>query len=143
MSPIDTQTILEKLSLLETVINKLEKIKSVPQEDFFIDFYKSDSALHNLVLGIEIIVDIGNHILVQKFHSSAKTYKDVIIQLGKKGIIPQEFAEGNSTMIDFRNRVIHGYVGLDLHKVYDYLQKAPEIFRKFAERYEELIGKDH
>jgi len=141
MSPIDKKTITEKLKLLDEVISKLEKIKAMAAKNFLTDFYISDAAIRNLTLGIEIIVDAGNHLLAEKFHDSAKTYKDVIIKLGDNGIVPQEFANENVKMPDFRNLVIHAYIDLDLDKVYDYLQKAPDIFRQFAKYFIEFLEK--
>lgn len=132
MSPIDKNTVGEKLKLLVRVVAKLDDIKAAPQKDFFSDFRVSDAALRNLTLGIEIVVDVGNHLLAEEFQDSARTYKDVIIKLGEDGIVPEEFANENVKMADFRNLAIHGYLELDLDKVYENLQKAPDIFRQFA-----------
>lgn len=73
MSKIDKTTVKKKLDKLVEVIDKLKQCKKVPREDFMIDFQVSDAALHNLVLGIEIIVDIGNHLLSEVFQD--KSYR--------------------------------------------------------------------
>jgi uncharacterized protein YutE (UPF0331/DUF86 family) len=91
---------------------------------------------------VEIIVDIGNHILSEVFHSSAGTYKDVIFKLGDAGIIPKDFANDNLKMADFRNLIIHGYASVDLDQVYQNIQKAPDIFRQFAKYYVEFLDRE-
>jgi uncharacterized protein YutE (UPF0331/DUF86 family) len=142
MSSINKKAMDKKLDLLIEVIEKLQDIKALSRENFMSDFFIHDAAIRNLVLGIEIIVDIGNHILSEKFHSSANTYKDVIIALGEVEVIPKDFAEENTKMADFRNLIIHAYGSLDMKQVYQNLQKAPDIFNKFAKCYVEFLEKN-
>jgi uncharacterized protein YutE (UPF0331/DUF86 family) len=129
---IDKKSIAEKLTFLKEVCDKLDEIVGKPKDEFFNDFYVSDSAMRNLEVGIEAIVDIGNHILVSSFSSSEKAYRDVLVALGEKKVVPIDFAEKNAEMADFRNLLAHGYGRVDLLKVYRYLQKAPTVFRDFS-----------
>lgn len=138
---IDKQSINRKLEKLREVIDKLEQCKKVPREDFMVDFRISDSAMHNLVIGIEILVDIGNHILVEVFQVAADEYAQVIEKLGETGVIPMDFAKENIDMTRFRNLIIHVYEKIDLGEVYQNLQKAPDIFRQFAKYYLEFLEK--
>ena len=91
--------------------------------------------MFNLVICIELIVDIGNHILTEVFQKSAKTYRETIIYLGDLNVISKEFSKENQEMTGFRNRLIHDYGRVELEEVYENLQKAPNIFRKFAKYY--------
>jgi uncharacterized protein YutE (UPF0331/DUF86 family) len=138
---IDRETIENKLKKLEEVIVKLEECKKVKKEDFAIDFRISDAAMYNLIQGIEIIIDIGNHILSEVFHITADEYAQVIEKLGETNVIPPDFAEENINMARFRNLIIHAYEKIDLDKVYQNLQKAPDIFRQFAKYYLEFLEK--
>jgi len=142
MSPINKKETDKKLDLLTETIEKLQDVKALSREDFMSDFFIHDTAIRNLVLGIEIIVDIGNHILSEIFHSSADTYKDVIIALGEAGVVPKDFAKENAQMADFRNLIIHAYGSLDMKQVYQNLQKAPDIFNKFAKCYVDFLEKN-
>lgn len=141
MSPLNKKSVKKKLELLDEVVEKLEEIKPIGKDKFVSDFYIHDTAIRNLVLGIEIIVDVGNHILSETFHSSAKTYKDVIIDLGKGEVIPKDFAGENAEMTDFRNLIIHAYGNLDIKKVYQNLQIAPDVFRQFAKYFVKFLEK--
>lgn len=141
MKSIDKKSIQEKLEMLRVAIDKLEECKKASKEEFISDFKTSDSAMRNLVLGIEIIVDIGNHILNEVFQAHPKEYKEVIAMLGEYKVIPREFAKENMAMASFRNLLIHEYIKVDLKKVYQNLQKAPDIFRKFAKAYLKFLDK--
>jgi len=138
---LDKTTIERKLKKLAEVINKLEQCKKVSLKDFLVDFKISDATMHNLVMGIEIIIDIGNHILAEVFQESADEYAAIIKKLGEVDVIPKNFAKENIEMARFRNLIIHAYEKIDLNKVYQNLQKAPDIFRQFAKYFAEFLEK--
>lgn len=132
MSPINRKTIEEKLFKLQEITNALNELKAYSKEEFIKDMTINSAAMFNLVIAVEVIVDIGNHILVESFQRSVKTYADIIIELGDVRIIPEEFAQENKDMAKFRNKLIHDYDRVSLDQVYEYLQKAPDIFRQFS-----------
>lgn len=55
--------------------------------------------------------------------------------------MPKDFADENKDMADFRNKLIHDYDRIDLARVYNYFQKAPDIFSGFARYYIEFLEK--
>ena len=140
--PLDKETIRERLSKLTDVVKLLEEYKKVPREDFLVDFTINSAAQFNLILGIEIIVDIGNHILSEKYQAHPKEYHEVITLLGEYHVVPLDFAREHSDMARFRNRIIHQYTEIDMKQVYNHLQKAPDVFSQFAQYYESLLEKE-
>lgn len=139
MSPLNLPSVSEKLAKLREVIDKLEQCKKASQQEFVSDFRISDSAMHNLVLGVEIIVDIGNHILAEVFQIKTAEYAEVIEKLGKAKVIPEALATENIAMAKFRNLIIHQYEDIDLRQVYENLQKAPHAFQEFAKHFAEFF----
>ena len=91
--------------------------------------------------GIELIIDIGNHIISKTFGEHAKSYSEIIEMLGKKEIVPKSFADDNKTMAKFRNLVAHDYDKLTPEGIYSNLQKAPNVFRQFAKYFIEFMEK--
>lgn len=139
MSPVDASVIRARMLKLEETTNALSELKKVSEGEFLKDSRVHDAAMFNLLIGIELIVDTGNYILSQAFQKPEKTYKDVIIALGKRKVVPEEFAQRNEKMPDFRNRLIHAYPDIGLDEVYQHLQKAPDIFRQFAKHFSEFL----
>ena len=135
MSPIDNTTIEDKLLRLREITALLTDYQKISQEEFVKDPTLSSAVMYNLIIGIEIIIDIGNHILAEAFQKSAKTYRDVVLFLGENGVIPEPFAKENEFMADFRNRLIHDYDRIDLPYIYNIAHKAPAIFQQFAAYY--------
>ena len=117
--PIDKESIQERLDKLSDVIRLLEQYKNVPRGDFFADFTINSAAQFNLVLGIEIIVDIGAHILSEAFQIRAGEYREIILALGTYAVVPESFAKEQSDMARFRNLIIHQYSDIDMRQIYD------------------------
>lgn len=138
---LDRQVIEKKLQKLQEIINKLEECKKVPKKDFLDDYIISDFAMYNLIIGIEVIIDIGHHILTEVFQKSPDEYRSVIKMLGEVGIISNEFANENEKMAGFRNLLVHEYERVDMDLVYQQLQKATDVFRVFAESYQRFLDK--
>lgn len=140
---VNQKTIQEKLFKLQESVKVLDEFKNEPLGVFLNDAKTNGAAMFNLVISIELIIDIGNHILTEAFQKSAKTYRDVIVSLGSVGVLPKDFAVKNEFMADFRNKLIHDYDRVNLEKVYEILQKSPNIFREFARHYVVFLDKQN
>lgn len=138
---IKLEVIKNKLGKLEESVKLLEKYKKYSKKHFINDPTLSGAAKYNLILSIEIIVDIGSHILSEVYGAQLEEYRQVILVLGEYGIVSEKFAKENADMAKFRNLLIHEYIKVDLNKVYNNLQKAPDIFRKFAKAYQKFLDK--
>lgn len=123
----------ERVAKIEEVTEELRQILALPKEKFFQEKRLQYAAMYAMVIGIEAICDIGNHLLAKFFNRSVESYKGVILGLGEVGVIPEEFAQESAKMTDFRNILIHLYLKIDPGEVYKNLQRAPEEFRKFAQ----------
>lgn len=141
MSPLNKNIIREKLFKLQEYIKILEEIRTEGRNVFFADRKTQDSATLNLFTSIEMITDIGNHIITEIFQKQAKNYKEIILLLGETGVIPEKFAKDNEEMTSFRNLVAHDYDKITPEGVYENLQKAPDIFRQFAKYFVEFMEK--
>lgn len=133
MTKKETEIIIgERLKKLEEAIAELKKLGKIPKTKFSKDKTIQYAAMYAMILGVETICDIGNHILAHFFNRPADTYKDIILNLGECQVVPKSFAQKSSKMTDFRNILIHLYLKVDPEEVYQNFKKAPEEFSKFA-----------
>lgn len=135
MSPIDKKSVTQKLIRLEEMVRKLEEIAKTSQKTFLEDDILQAAAERYFILGIEIVTDIGNHLLVEKASRAGSSYKDVLIQLGATKLIPEKLSKRNLGMTGFRNLLVHAYKVVDPERVYEYLQTSPKEFRAFAKAF--------
>lgn len=141
MSPLNKKTIHEKLFKLQESVKILEELHAEGRDVFFTDHKTQDSATLNMFTSIEMITDIGNHIITEVFQKQAKSYAEIIEILGSTGVIPEKFAKENADMTRFRNLVAHDYEKITPEGVYENLEKAPDIFRQFAKYFVEFLEK--
>ncbi|MGM0365293.1 MAG: type VII toxin-antitoxin system HepT family RNase toxin [Actinomycetota bacterium] len=139
---LETEIIIkERLAKIEEAASELKEIRKLPKQDFFKKKRIQYAAMYAMIIGIEAVCDIGNHILAKYFNTSAGTYKDIILLLGKQRVIPQDFSQQSSQMTDFRNILIHLYLKIDTEEVYKNLKKAPQEFTRFSQYFLDFLKK--
>lgn len=122
----------EKLAKLEKTIEALKYFQKIPKDKFVSSERVFFGPIYALVIGIEIICDIGNHILSYYFGRQAETYKEIIELLAEVEVIPQKFAKRTVEMTKFRNLAIHVYAKVDPKKVYKYIPQAIKQFKVYS-----------
>lgn len=133
-SDLETEIVIkERIKKIEEAVVELKKLRQLNQKVFEKEKTSQYAAMYAMIVGIEAICDIGNHLLAKYFNQAAETYKDIIISLGENGVIPKSFSQESAQMTDFRNILIHLYLKIDTREVYNNLQKAPEEFIKFSQ----------
>ncbi len=143
MKLFEKESMNSKLFRLKEVIKILEEVSRSPKDEFVKDFKLNNVAMFNLLIGITIILDVGQHFLSKVVGKTAEEYKDVVRMLGESEIVPRQFADENIDMAKFRNFLVHDYDKIDEVKIHDYLQKAPDVFRAFAKYFVEFMDKQN
>ena len=141
MSPIDSFSITDKLFRLNENIKLIEDVTRKPQKEIIEDRLRYRGVEHLLQISIEIIFDIGSHVLAEEFGENPKTYQDIISALGQRGVIGKKFAEEQMEMAKFRNKLVHDYDTIDDVKVIEYARAAPDIFRTFGKAFSDFLKK--
>jgi uncharacterized protein YutE (UPF0331/DUF86 family) len=139
---LETEIVIkERVKKIEEAVAELKELRQLPKQKFFSDRKLQYASMYAMIIGIEAVCDIGNHILAKYFNKAAETYKDIILSLGECGVIPKDFSQKSAKMTDFRNILIHLYLKIDTEEVYKNLQKAPEEFTKFCRFFLKFLGK--
>ena len=138
---IDKEVINKKLQELERYIRELEGLKIFSLEEMKISLQKSWSIEHGLQLAIQLVIDIGNHILAAVGENRIEEYVDIIDRLGERKIIPFDFAKNIRDMAGFRNILVHEYIEVDLKQVYQVLQNRLADFGEFIKYIRDYLKK--
>ena len=86
----------------------------------------------NFHLAIESALDIGEVIISAEDFEKPEDYREIILILGKHGVLSADFAETFSKAAGFRNILVHMYEEVDVSKLHDYLQNNLEDFNEFS-----------
>jgi len=139
---IDKEIIKEKFKELKRYLKELEKSKSISFEEFSSSLSKQWIICHGLQLSIQVLIDVGNHILATLNENQIEDYVDIIDKLGEKNIIPIEFSKKIRGMAGLRNILVHEYVDIDLTKIYEILHKHLDDFYNFINYINQFIEKN-
>src|SRR5690554_7787652 len=120
---MDTGLIMEKLKELDRYLKQLERYKGITATELEIDLDKTWIVERGLHLSIQILLDIGNHILAAE-GITVEGYADIFIRLAELGIISLKFAEKIRGMSGFRNILVHEYDRIDLNKLVEVLNTS-------------------
>ncbi|MBL7075024.1 DUF86 domain-containing protein [candidate division KSB1 bacterium] len=93
-----------------------------------------------LQLCIECLIDICHYLISQSDWQKPVNNTEAILRLGEHGVIPMDFAERISGMVNFRNILIHAYLKIDENIVYEHLTTI-EDFRVFQKHILEYLKK--
>lgn len=121
-----------RLRRLEHVVRRLKRYRARGA-----DRIRDDEDLQWLIerglhLGCEIVLDVGNHLLVGAFGRSSETYEDILTGLAAEAVIDGDLRSELVGLGGFRNVLVHGYLDIDLDRVLEALATAPERFTRFS-----------
>jgi uncharacterized protein YutE (UPF0331/DUF86 family) len=142
MTPINIQTIQDKLFKLDKNIDFIEDILKDGKENLLKDEARYYGLEHILQISVQNILDIGAHILAESFKENPASYGEVIELLGKRGVISADFASEQIEMAKFRNFIIHEYDSVNKDKVLEYAKSAPVIFKTFGRAFRSFLEKN-
>lgn len=136
---INKRIVANRISKMNDYLKVLRGLQKASFEEFTSDPKVRYSAERCLHLAIECAINIGNHIISALQMRKPEEYSDIAVILKENGVIPSEFAEEFVKMIRFRNILVHDYVGLDLSKVYSFLQGNLRDFELFIKYITEFL----
>jgi uncharacterized protein YutE (UPF0331/DUF86 family) len=116
---------------LEQYIAELKKQQTLRFEQFERDFTVQLAVERAFQAATECCTDIGNHIISVYRLERPEEQRDVFLILAKTGYLDDEYARQMGEMVSFRNRIVHIYWGIDVQRLYRYLQEDVPLFEKF------------
>ncbi len=121
---VKPEVIRKRFNKLDQYLDILKKLQRYTRSEFLSDPEHYGSVERFLHLSIELLTDVGNHIIAEEELGMVNWYSDIPDILNSKNIINIELKEIWIKMIGFRNTLVHEYIDIDLEIVYDVLQNG-------------------
>lgn len=131
MSQLDLELLRRKLEQLKEYLSKLQEFSQMDEKLFLSDHHYYWLAEHYLQLSIESILDVCRHIVVALNLKTPEDSRTLFNLLADAEVVPLDYAQKNSNMSGFRNRLVHEYSDIDRKKVYSYLVNYFSELEKF------------
>ena len=138
MSPIDKDKITKLISQVIQSKKELEEILNITITDFLKDSKSKGATKYYLVIGIEAMINISNHIIAKEQLGTPDDYSDVFNVVNKFNLFSEELIKKLIDMARYRNKLVHLYRKIDDAELYDKLKdniQTFELFEKSISKY--------
>lgn len=122
-----------RLKELDQIMQELAKYHAISLDVYKADLSKRWIIERGLIAAASMIFDIADHILSVQFGYYAESYEGSLEALWEKDVISREIYDQMKGLGGFRNILIHGYIEIDSQEVLENLQKALNVFPRFAQ----------
>lgn len=139
---LDKKVILERIDIIQMSLKRMEVLKTLTIGKFLLA-ENFAIAEHYLRYALEATFDICAHILSRIPGAGVGEYKQMAIEMGKKEIIPMDFAKGKLyKMAGYRNRLLsHFYFEVTSEEMYKIIQNDLGDFQIFLKAIKKLLEK--
>lgn len=119
---IRPEVVRKRLNKLDEYLDILRGLQEYSFEEFVADPERYGSVERFLHLAIEVVIDLGNHVIAEQGLGMVNWYSDIPALLAEQGLVDPELEQRWVRMIGFRNVLVHEYVEIDREIVYQVLQ---------------------
>lgn len=139
---VDIELVEFKLQELNRYLAQLKKHQGVTASALKNDLDKSWIIQHGLQLSIQVVLDVGNHILAAE-GIAIHEYEDIFAELARLKIISDKYAQSIKGMAGFRNLLVHEYARIDMEKLTDILDNRLKDFSLFASYISDYLARQN
>jgi len=140
MTPINIEVVTRLFTEMELALTKLRSSSELPLETFLSDSKYHDSAKYNLIVAVESLIDLCNHVIAQEKLGKPEDYADVFRIIGSKLALKDDFIKRLEKMAKFRNLVVHLYWKVDNAEVYSIVRNNLDDFEVIKKALREYLS---
>lgn len=129
-------------SEISVALNGLREISDLSPEEFLHKKHLIAGAKYYLIVSIEAVIDLSNHLISQNNLRVSESYADTFKILADSDIIPEDLALRLMEMTKFRNRLVHIYWDIDDEIIYDVINEDIRDIEEFIDIYTKFL-KEH
>ncbi len=131
----------QRLLMLREYILQLSQLARTGEQQFCQDNIKSAAAESYLRRALEVVFDIGRHILAKSgFADLSMEYKSIARGLAQQGIVSEELGEKLIQMAGYRNRMVHLYHQVTEEELLHIISENLGDFRAFSDSIQKFVG---
>ncbi len=134
MVSADREVISTLFSELYSAMEALDEITREGKERFMADRHLRGSAKYHLLVAIESVLDLSNHLITKNKWRLPEDYADIFLVMADNKILKRDEAEHLGDMARFRNRLVHQYWKIDDAVIWDILTNNKTEILDYAEK---------
>jgi len=128
-----------RLTLFADALDRLRALPLSSLDEFRADDRNVDAALRRLQVAIQILIDVGSHVVSRLGLGAPDSSRDLLQRLEAAGRLPRGSTARFGKMFGFRNRVVHLYDRVDDEVVYEIITHHLDDLRELAALYVDAL----
>ena len=129
---VDRYVVSTRLAKIREYVALLRRIRGQADEARFVaDPLIYGNAERYLQLAIQAVLDVSHHVVADRRLSLPADHTELFEQLARHKIVSRALARKLTSMAGFRNVLVHEYIRIDRHRVYDILRHELGDFERF------------
>ncbi|HLE55934.1 MAG TPA: DUF86 domain-containing protein [Rhodothermia bacterium] len=129
---LDASVVRARCGEIEESVTRLERLATIPREEFLANRDTLDIACYRLLVAIEAALALCYHVSSHQLRKAPEDYASCFVVLQQAGLISADVSERLQRMARFRNLLVHIYWKLDYGLVYDAIQRDLGDLRSFS-----------
>lgn len=136
---VDAAMIRRRLRKLDELLQSLRQLREQSRKEYLSDEVVQAAAERQLQVAIQVVLDLGAHLLSARGIVDWEEYREIPRRLAKEGVIAAELADRLERAAGQRNVLVHLYLEVDPELVYETLTGELDAFVAFAESVDALM----
>lgn len=138
-SQLRARVVLDRLAGIRSVLANIRALPLDSYDSFCTDPRSAAAAESYLRRGLEMMLDLGRHMLAKGFARSPSEYKAIARELEAVGVLDAEEGRLLREMAGYRNRLVHFYDEVTTAELYEVCTKDLRDIERLAESFERWI----
>jgi uncharacterized protein YutE (UPF0331/DUF86 family) len=138
--PINVEMVRDRAREIRESLGKIRTYTAQPDADFFADERNLYTVMHLLLISIEAVASICNHLLAKTASKAPASYSECFEGLRELDIVSEPLTDHLIQMVRFRNILVHRYWQIEPERVLRYARENLEDFEDFLRDVGQYVG---
>jgi uncharacterized protein YutE (UPF0331/DUF86 family) len=139
--PINVELVRYRAREIRESLDKIQTYTSQSDDDFFADERNLYTVMHLLLISIEAVATICNHLMAKTARKAPTSYSECFEGLSELDILDQTLVNRLIQMARFRNILVHRYWQIERNRVLRYARENSADFEAFLFQVGQFVGR--
>jgi uncharacterized protein YutE (UPF0331/DUF86 family) len=140
VTALDARIIERKLEFMRRALLQMERVVAEGEAAYLTSEVAQAVLERQVERLVEAAVDAASHVLREQFQVSPSTYREALLELGRRGVIEAELAERLAPAAGLRNFITHQYDEIDPRRVFAGAGAALAAFPPYMAALRRVVG---
>lgn len=135
------ETVLRHIDRLRLYVQRLYELQHRTREEVLTDWRVQFQVDRGLQLAVEVVISVAEQLVAILDRPVPDSSSEAIRELVRASVLTPELGKEMVRAVGFRNIIVHGYMDIEYHIVYDVIQDDVVYFEQFIAQVAAFVEK--